>query len=97
MLPLLPFVTGVAAGAFALKLWRNNRPKPKLNKPQDTLPVAAPASLDIAAPLPAPVVRKRRSPAKVVDAVAVVKPVRQPRAKKPAVAKSTTRAPEVRA
>jgi len=45
MLPLLPFVAGLAAGALALKLWRTDKSSLKLDKAQETIRNATVSSL----------------------------------------------------
>lgn len=40
MLPLLPFVAGIATGALALKLWRADKSKFKLDKAQEKIRAA---------------------------------------------------------
>jgi hypothetical protein len=37
MLPLLPFVAGIATGALALKLWRTDKSKLKLDQAQEKI------------------------------------------------------------
>ncbi len=40
MLPLLPFVAGIATGALALKLWRADKSKLKLDQAQEKIRAA---------------------------------------------------------
>lgn len=40
MLPLLPFVAGIAAGALAVKLWRTDKSRLRLDQAQETLRAA---------------------------------------------------------
>lgn len=40
MLPLLPFAAGIAAGALAIKLWRNENTRAGLDKAQEKLRAA---------------------------------------------------------
>ena len=45
MLPLLPFVAGAAAGAFAVKLWRTDKARTGLDQAQEKLRQATVSSL----------------------------------------------------
>jgi len=87
MLPLLPFVAGLVTGATALKLWRSNSSRLKLDKAQDSLRQATVSSLEAIEQSSASMRQRLSQPA------AELKPARKPVARKRST-KATTQPKE---
>lgn len=93
MLPLLPFAAGIATGALAIKLWRNQTTRAGIDKAQDKLRQATVSGLEAIEHSSAKVRAKLAAPA--AKGVAAKKPAaakkaaKSVRAAKPAKAAKT--------
>lgn len=97
MLPLLPFVAGIATGALAIKLWRNDKTKAGLDKAQEKLRTATADAgqklrqatvSSLAAIEHSSAAARERLSAAPAAAPAPAKPARKPATKKPAAKKA---------
>lgn len=80
MLPLLPFIAGIATGAVAIKLWRSDKSKLKFDQAQEALRHATVSSLEA-------IEHSSASMRKRLSAPAAAEPAPR-KARKPAAAKT---------